>query len=165
MKAVRGLEVASKDLTHPDSGLNDEALEDRLRHPTDERLWHLAEALRRGWTVKRVNEVSRVDPWFIEKILALVETESRLVGLRADPAPAQAVMREALDSGFDPATILRLSGLAPEDVLDSKTDRLEPRYKMVDTCAGEFESDTPYYYATRELEDDAAVLQNPITVL
>ncbi|MCW5938718.1 MAG: carbamoyl-phosphate synthase large subunit [Fimbriimonadaceae bacterium] len=165
MKAVRGLEVASKDLTHPDTSLSDEALEDRLRHPTDERLWHLAEALRRGWTVKRVNEVSRVDPWFIEKLLGLVEVESRLVGLRTEPSAAREVFREALDSGFDLSTVARLSGLAPEEALDSASVRLEPSYKMVDTCAGEFESDTPYYYATREVEDDAAVPQNPISVL
>lgn len=113
MKAIRGLEVKSKDLRHAGmSALSDEELAEAVRVPTDERLWALAEALRRGWGIKEVNRLSRVDVWFLEKISSLVELESQ-------PSVSQASV-----------------------------------YKMVDTCAGEFESKTPYFYATAGLEGD-----------
>ena len=110
MKAIRGLEVEQQDLRHDGfEKLSGEELECALAEPTHERLWALAEGLRRGWGVARVNSLSRVDPWFLEKIAGLLER------------------------------------------------RVEPKsfsYKMVDTCAGEFESRTPYYYCTTDLQDD-----------
>jgi len=113
MKAVRGLEVKPKDLHHPGmEALSDEALRSALKHPTDERLWALAAALRRGWTVPEVARHSRVDPWFLNKILNIVTGAALATGPMA--------------------------------------------YKMVDTCAGEFESRTPYYYRTAEAEDETA---------
>lgn len=115
MKAIRGLEVKQKDLRHAKfEAMADEGLKDAIKKPTDERLWALAEGLRRGYTIQEVNRLSKVDPWFLWKIEKLVKAE----GL--------------------PAT--------------------EKNYvfKMVDTCAGEFESHTPYYYSTEEQEDDQA---------
>ncbi|MGE0000685.1 MAG: carbamoyl-phosphate synthase large subunit [Fimbriimonadaceae bacterium] len=111
VKAVAGLEVRCKTLDDPEMRkATDEGLEELLRVPTDRGLWALAEALRRGWTIERVNSLSKVDRWFLAKIKTIVE------GL-PDSAPA---------------------------------------YKMVDTCAGEFESRTPYYYSTDETESDMA---------
>lgn len=111
LKAVRGLEVKPKDLSHPKmQALDDEGLREAVRVPTDERLWALAEALRRGWTVGEVNKISRVDPWFLVKIKRIVDGEA---------VPAA-----------------------------------DPVYKMVDTCAGEFESHTPYFYACEGVEND-----------
>lgn len=120
LKAIRGLEVRQKDLWHEKFAgtrdgstkpMSDEDLRDAIRVPTDERLWAIAEGLRRGWSVSEVNALSKVDPWFLEKILTILKTEE----------------------------ISR-----PRDAV----------YKMVDTCAAEFESHTPYYYATLEQEDD-----------
>ncbi|MCC6404583.1 MAG: carbamoyl-phosphate synthase large subunit [Fimbriimonadaceae bacterium] len=109
VKAVAGLEVRNKDLD--DLGYRkatEEELAEFVRVPTDGRLWALAEALRRGWTIAEVNRLSKVDPWFLEKIKGAVQS----------PPP-------------NPIA-----------------------YKMVDTCAGEFDSRTPYYYATCEAESD-----------
>ena len=76
MKAVRGLEVKSKDLRHAKfAEMADEPLKEAIRKPTDERLWALAEGLRRGFTVQEVNKISRVDPWFLWKIQGLVQSE------------------------------------------------------------------------------------------
>lgn len=112
MKAIRGLEVRPKDLNHPGmASLDDEGLRKAVKVPTDERLWALAEALKRGWTIAEVNKLSRVDPWFLRKIQKIVNGE-------------------IVDLG-------------------------QPVYKMVDTCAGEFESRTPYYYRTGESESDS----------
>jgi carbamoyl-phosphate synthase large subunit len=112
LKALRGLEVKSKDLTHARIALvSDEALENQLRKPDDERLWALAEAFRRGWTIDRVHDISRVDNWFLHKISGLVK--------------------------------------------DGHPELCGQVFKMVDTCAGEFESKTPYYYATVGSEHDS----------
>ncbi|MBS1714952.1 MAG: carbamoyl-phosphate synthase large subunit [Armatimonadetes bacterium] len=115
LKAVRGLEVKSKDLFSAKmSSLDDDALKEALRVPTDERLWALAEALRRGWPVTEVRALSRVDLWFLRKIQAMVRDDA------GTPSVTKTV------------------------------------YKMVDTCAGEFESHTPYFYATvGDASDDA----------
>lgn len=114
LKALRGLEVKSKDLSHARIALvSDEVLEQQLRKPDDERLWALAEAFRRGWTVARVHEISRVDNWFLDKISALVQAGHPEFGGQV--------------------------------------------FKMVDTCAGEFESRTPYFYATSGTEHDVVV--------
>ncbi len=110
LKAVRGLEVDQRDLQHHDfASISDEKLETEVRVPTHERLWALAEALRRGWTVERVNSISKVDPWFLERI---------------------------------------------GNVLDAQGAPKSTSFKMVDTCAAEFESHTPYYYSSSDPEDD-----------
>ena len=111
LKAVRGLEVDNKGLQSPEFAmLPNEDLEESIRVATDERLWALAEAFRRGWTVARVNALSKIDPWFLERIAKLV---------RSDKLPSTA-----------------------------------KSFKMVDTCAAEFESRTPYYYSSSDKEDD-----------
>jgi carbamoyl-phosphate synthase large subunit len=146
----------------------DQALKDAIRKPTDERLWALAEGLRRGWTVQEVNRLSRVDPWFLQKIKKLVDIEQRL--LRAAETRASTgregielsnLIYDAFLAGYPSPTILDLLGAAQGDAFAEfvrrEVDRLKvmPVFKMVDTCAGEFESRTPYYYGTYDQEDDA----------
>jgi carbamoyl-phosphate synthase large subunit len=187
MKAIRGLEVKSKDLRHPKmQRLSDEGLATAVSKPTDERLWALAEALRRGWGVAGVNRLSRVDPWFLSKILNLIAIEKRLTSV-ADGSSEEdlgALVSEAFLIGYPSASIAELLGVSRSDMATvRKKVRLEgeatfsddeklalraafliekhmvmPVFKMVDTCAGEFESSTPYYYGTFEQEDDATHL-------
>lgn len=153
LKAIRGLEVKSKDLTHAGmQALSDADLLAAVTTPTDERLWALADAFRRGWTIRQVNQASRVDIWFLNKIKELVEIEKRLVA-SADPE----TVSEALNAGYDLAVIRRLTKAelsSPQEAAQSR----RKVYKMVDTCAGEFESKTPYYYATVGAEDDTAIV-------
>ena len=119
LKAVRGLEVKQKDLTHPKfAEMEDEQLRFAVSKPTDERLWAVCEALRRGWTVKDVNQLSRIDPWFLNKLLGIV------------------------------------NGTYQEG------KRL---FKIVDTCAGEFESQTPYYYSAEGVEDETVTREPSAT--
>ncbi len=188
MKAIRGLEVRQKDLRHPkfsgtgvppvvssavsaeplidsEAPATDHELRDAIRKPTDERLWAIAEGLRRGWSVEEVNHLSRVDKWFLRKILILVNMEKKLasVGELREPPDIDAVIEQAFLLGFPSATIESMVGIEPtkrHESLVYAADAIErlkvmPVFKMVDTCAGEFESTTPYYYATFELEDDA----------
>lgn len=110
MKAVRGLEIGIDSLHDPKfNEMSEDELAEAVRVPTDERLWAICEALRRDWGVKKVNELSRVDPWFLRRIEPLAKGSS-----------------------------------VPE----------ARGFKMVDTCAGEFESSTPYYYSSPDPEDD-----------
>jgi carbamoyl-phosphate synthase large subunit len=214
------------------TAMPDEELEQAIRKPTDERLWAIAEGLRRGWGVDRVNKLSRVDKWFLRKMETLLAVEKRLVRafetlgesepldtLIADafligyPSPAiksllgadfpaantmpkipqmeEAILKKLenrpewqsmfvavkdmarsnplIDDDMNPKshediTLMESwAGKKMGDFFDfvsrvvAEIDRqkVQPVFKMVDTCAGEFESQTPYYYGTFEQEDDA----------
>jgi len=183
MKAIRGLEVKQKDLRHPKMAASDDtSLRGACAKPTDERLWALAEALRRGWGVDEVNRISRVDKWFLRKIQNLLDVERDLLDL-VESTPTQGddaeqirgLIQRAFHIGFPSATIRSLLGISREAESETgneqdpvtrvraiaagfiKAMQGEPVFKMVDTCAGEFESATPYYYGTFETEDDAAL--------
>jgi carbamoyl-phosphate synthase large subunit len=164
MKAIRGLEVKQKDLRH--AGMqahDDETLRHAIGKPTDERLWALAEGLRRNWGVDEVNRISRVDKWFLRKIDTLVKMESRLLNAEASDEALGDLIAEAFLLGYSSPTISSLLGVSREMVREFTTraaeeierQKVNPVFKMVDTCAGEFESHTPYYYGTFEQEDDA----------
>jgi len=184
MKALRGLEVRQKDLRHPKfAEMGDDLLRIAIRKPTDERLWALAEGLRRGWTVDEVNRISRVDRWFLRKIQTLLRVESKLVHAGESESPEVGeVIQEAFLLGFPSPTIASILGVdsasaqtarslqksSSSEVLDTSAvdwkvlaafeierQKVMLVFKMVDTCAGEFESRTPYYYGTFEQEDDA----------
>ena len=160
MKAIRGLEVKPKDLRHPGfATATDESLANSIQKPTDERLWAVAEGIRRGWGVDEVNRLSRIDRWFLRKIQRLIDAEQRLVNLPAASDVADQVIEEAFRLGFSSPTILSLieSGQSPVDPAVRATIermKVQPVFKMVDTCAGEFESRTPYFYGTFESEHD-----------
>ncbi len=147
LKAIRGLEVKQRDLRHEGiTALADADLQTAVRQPTDERLWALAEALRRGWTVNEVRRLSRVDLWFLEKIETMVRMEQALV--QAGAGAAEDLLEEALRMGYSPTAILDLT--QGGEAVSGKLATFEGMfaYKMVDTCAAEFESATPYFYAT-----------------
>jgi len=165
MKAIRGLEIKQKDLRHPRiQGLPDEELRREIRKPTDERLWAVAEGLRRGWGVHEVNRLSKVDKWFLRKIETLLAIERRLLGCRAAEGSSEEIsglIAEAFLIGYPSHTIhdILTGGVAQGGYRTAAEQEIErqkvmPVFKMVDTCAGEFESHTPYYYGTFEQEDD-----------
>jgi carbamoyl-phosphate synthase large subunit len=249
MKALRGLEVKQKDLRHARiQALGDEDLAREIRKPTDERLWALAEGLRRGWSEAEVNRIGKVDVWFLRKINNLLAIEKKLVNLKdhvEDAVAMRQIIEEGFIAGFPSASLVSLVGITPEfaddlriwrnaiqklppedvddlarsyftekilalekqvgaldaeglkrfmedrkrEIEESESDNAAtpdradlstrydlddpffksrffatavianlkdaPVFKMVDTCAGEFESKTPYFYGTYEKEDDA----------
>ncbi len=168
MKAIRGLEVKQKDLRHPKfQAMDEEPLANAIQKPTDERLWAIAEGLRRGWGVDRVNKLSRVDKWFLRKIETLLGIERKLIEARNGLFPEflGSVIEEAFLIGFPSPTIrsLLLDGVTSDEFRASAEgeiarQKVMPVFKMVDTCAGEFESQTPYYYGTFEQEDDVLLV-------
>ncbi|HYT00300.1 MAG TPA: carbamoyl-phosphate synthase large subunit [Thermoplasmata archaeon] len=141
LKAVRSLEI---DRVGLEAGpWTDEAILRELREPTDERLFAIAEAFRRGIALEKIASLTDWDPFFLEKIRSLVSFEARLRQGR----PSRALLTEAKRFGFADETIATL-GHGSEATIR----RARPRvvYKMVDTCGGEFEARTPYYYSTYE---------------
>ncbi|HWD37605.1 MAG TPA: carbamoyl-phosphate synthase large subunit [Fimbriimonas sp.] len=165
MKAIRGLEIKPKDLRHPRiQALRDDELTKAIGKPTDERLWALAEGIRRGWGVDAVNRISRVDKWFLRKISKLIDIETRLMerGREENLEGLSELISEAFLIGYPSRSIVELLGVVAGDTPFRKQalalidqQKVMPVFKMVDTCAGEFESQTPYYYGTFEQEDDS----------
>jgi carbamoyl-phosphate synthase large subunit len=123
---------------------------------TDDRLWRLFAALRRGASVDDVHQRTKIDRWFLRKLASIVRfAEDELQG----KTPTPTLLRRAKRLGFADADIATLAGMFPADVRRLRTQwGIRPVYKMVDTCAAEFEAVTPYFYSTYETENEAIAL-------
>lgn len=155
LKAIRSLEIGLTHLAMPElAKLSDQEIFDRVKRTDDERLFVIAEAMRRGMTIKEINAITMMDDFFLNKLLNIVEMEKRLVN---EPMNAK-LMRAAKKMGFADVVIGQFIGKTMYEV---RTMRKEygvlPTYKMVDTCAAEFEAHTPYYYSTYAQEDEVEV--------
>ncbi len=143
MKGVRSLEVSRTGLES--DGLSDEEILNDLCHPTDTRLFSIADALRRGMSVEEVSRHTFWDAFFVQKVSNLVEMEKRIKEGPLGPA----LLREAKRMGFADLSIGELCGLEEMEVRALRKEHgILPTYKMVDTCAGEFPAVTPYFYST-----------------
>ncbi|QSO53856.1 carbamoyl-phosphate synthase large subunit [Alicyclobacillus curvatus] len=174
MKAIRSLEVGIDGLyIRSAQTWTDEDIDRRLRVADDERIWVVAEAFRRGYTVDEVHALSQIDEWFLVKFRRLIDLEQQLVetaqfGTFTDFIERDALLlREVKRSGFPDTEIARIFGIEPMEVTNARRENgLMPVYKMVDTCAGEFAAVTPYYYSSYEEEDEVeATEQKKILVL
>ena len=163
LKAVRSLEIDQRDLLWEDPAWDDpEWLVDSVRRPNDMRLWALAAALRRGFSPELLSELSGIDSWFTRKLERIVNLERRLA---LGPLTSE-LLWEAKRAGFADRTISVLSGVPVEEIRHRRKESgIEPVYKMVDTCAAEFEAMTPYFYSTYEDEDEAIPLDTPKAVV
>ncbi|MCW2278974.1 carbamoyl-phosphate synthase large subunit [Heliophilum fasciatum] len=151
-KAVRSLEIGVFGLRYPGAATWTEMeLEDKITGADDERLFAIAEAFRRDWTVREIHQDSKIDPWFLVKVKAIVDMEARLANWPASPE----TLREAKVFGFSDYQIAKIACVQTQVIRDArKAAGILPVYKMVDTCAAEFEALTPYYYSTYEAEDE-----------
>jgi carbamoyl-phosphate synthase large subunit len=161
MKAMRSLEIGVKGLRSKNiSMLTEMEIEDKLRFATDERLFVIFEALRRGMLIDEIHQISYVDRWFLTKLKHLVDTEQELRGKNLDDITPK-VLLGAKKLGFNDQHLSELLGCSEADIrARRKKDGIAPVYKMVDTCAGEFEAATPYYYSCYEMEDEALAMSN-----
>lgn len=160
-KAVRSLEIGTHRLYLKGADqLEEEVLNQRLIKADDERLFLIAEAFRRGYTLQQIQDLTQIDWWFLDKIERLVQFESTIA---ADSELSYETLYEAKRLGFTDRAIaeLRTAGqpqgthLTEQSVTQFRKERgLKPVYKMVDTCAAEFEASTPYYYSTYEIENE-----------
>lgn len=154
MKAIRSLEQHVDSLMSYDfSDLSDEELEEQLHVVDDRRIYVIAEALRRGVSYGHIHEITSIDIWFIDKIAILVEMEQRLKSEELTTA----LLKEAKRIEFPDNVIAKLTGKTKEEIRAMRYENdIVAGFKMVDTCAAEFEATTPYYYSVFGSENEAA---------
>lgn len=153
MKAIRSLEQHVDCLMSYDfSELSVEELKERLQKVDDQRIYVIAEAIRKGIDYDTIHEITMVDHWFIDKIAIIVEMEQALAKGPLTPE----LLREAKRIEFPDTVISRLTGIPAEEIKQQRYDNgIVASYKMVDTCAAEFEASTPYYYSVYGGENEA----------
>lgn len=163
MKALRSLEQHVDCLMSYDfSELSAEELKERLAIVDDQRIFVIAEALRKGMDYDTIHEITMVDHWFIDKLAVLVEMEQRLQREELDIA----LLKEAKRIEFPDNVIARLSGRSEQEIRQLRYDNgIVAAYKMVDTCAAEFDATTPYYYSVYGSENEALKTHPPKKVL
>ncbi|MBI4577156.1 MAG: carbamoyl-phosphate synthase large subunit, partial [Planctomycetes bacterium] len=170
-KALRGLEVGLAGLEPPHGPLpppspTDQELRRRLFTPNADRLLAIRAALERGWEVRQVAELTRMDPWFLDQVADLVAFERQLASAGGLQAVPEGLLREAKRRGYSDVQLGRLWGASSDQVRDERARRgVVPTYKMVDTCAAEFEARTPYYYSTYESECEVRTDGGPHVVI
>lgn len=163
MKAIRSLEQHVDCLLSYDfSELSKEELKERLKVVDDQRIYVIAEALRKGMDYDTIHEITMIDHWFIDKLAILVKMEQ---ALQKGPLTAE-LLREAKRIQFPDNVISRLTGMAEEEIRKLRYDNgIVAAFKMVDTCAAEFEASTPYYYSVYGSENEAEETNPPKKVL
>ncbi|RKJ50606.1 carbamoyl-phosphate synthase large subunit [bacterium 1XD42-54] len=153
MKAIRSLEqhvdcLMSYDFSH----LSEADLRKQLAHVDDQRIWVIAEALRRGISYEAIHDITKIDIWFIDKLAILVEMEEALKNKELTVE----LLKEAKRIEFPDHVIARLTGKTEEEIKAMRYENgIVAAYKMVDTCAAEFAATTPYYYSVFGSENEA----------
>ncbi|MBI3566642.1 MAG: carbamoyl-phosphate synthase large subunit [Gemmatimonadetes bacterium] len=159
-KGLRALESGRIGWTAADRAIDDrladeslETLRDAMATPTPERIFQMKRALDAGVTIEELHRITAVDPWFLQQMRELVEAERAYVALPSVDAEATRAMKRM---GFGDAQLAKLRGETEQAVRERRwAEGVRPVYKMVDTCAGEFPSSTPYLYSTYDDESEA----------
>ncbi|RMG61293.1 MAG: carbamoyl-phosphate synthase large subunit [Deltaproteobacteria bacterium] len=169
-KAVRSLEMDLRGFDRVlGSDISPEKRRDRiaemLRKPNSKRVLYLGEAFREGFSVEEVYELTKIDPWFLHNVKQIIETEEEIragsdlirTGAKGEKLEeAREFLKRIKSFGFSDAKIAELTGLTEEEVYDLRMRAdVRPVYKLVDTCAAEFEAYTPYLYSTYEEENES----------
>jgi len=156
-KAVRSLEFGKRSLLWEDPGWEpNKDIDSYPLKPNDLRLWALMAGLRRGITPEALSERTRIDLWFTAKLRNIVDMEKTLLSQPLTPE----LMLQAKRLGFSDEQIGTLADRLPEQVRQQRhTWNIRPVYKIVDTCAAEFDASTPYFYSTYEQENEAKALE------
>ena len=153
LKAVRSLEIGTHHIEMKElEQLSDNDLIDKVIKAQDDRLFYVMEAIRRGYAIEELNEMTKIDLFFLDKMLHIYEIEQELAANSQDFT----TLKRAKQNGFTDKKIAELWQMTEQEIRDiRKENQLLPVYKMVDTCAAEFESATPYFYSTYEFENES----------
>ena len=151
MKAIRCLETNIYSLRMKEvMALSDETLAQALNLVEDRRIFVIAEALRRGYSQEKINKITTIDLWFIDKIASIVETEKKI-----ETDFSVETLRRAKFLGFTDKVISEICGKPEDEIRELRyANDIRAAYKMVDTCAAEFDAETPYYYSCYESENE-----------
>ncbi|WP_457942078.1 carbamoyl-phosphate synthase large subunit [Caproiciproducens sp. LBM24188] len=163
MKSIRSLEQNMFSLIDKNlESLSDAELEQKLHVADDRRLWVISEALRRGIAPEVIHDITKIDLWFLDKLVSIIKVEKALASEPLD----RALLYKAKDYGFLDRTISELSGKSVEELRTLEKEwNIQPVYKMVDTCAAEFEAATPYYYSSYGTENESVAQSDRKKVL
>ena len=156
-KAIRSLEIDrySLDNKHINAGLTLRQLKDKIRTPCWDRIWYVAEALRRKVSVEELFGLTKIDPWFLNNIKDIIRLEDKIRTAGRGKMNAT-LMRQAKEYGFSDKYLASLAQMSEVAFRKRRQQAgIEPVYKMVDTCGAEFEAATPYLYSTYESECEA----------
>ncbi|AYJ45796.1 carbamoyl-phosphate synthase large subunit [Enterococcus casseliflavus] len=153
LKAVRSLEIGTHHIEMKElEALSDNDLMEKVIKAQDDRLFYVMEAIRRGYTIEDLNEMTKIDLFFLDKMLHIFEIEQAL----ANEPHSIDVLKKAKQNGFTDKKIAELWETTEAEIRTLRHEqKILPVYKMVDTCAAEFESATPYFYSTYEFENES----------
>ncbi len=159
-KAIRSLDIGKYGFE--EIPYND----DLLRNATDERIFHLYTALKSGREINEIHDITQIDRFFLYKIQSIIDFENYLRSLKPKDIVKPDILMKAKRMGFSDTILSNITGFPEKDIRDHRREKgIIPTYKMVDTCAAEFEAKTPYYYGTYEGEDEVAVSDNKKVVI
>ncbi len=155
MKAIRSLELNVRALKLDKlEGLYTDEIEELLVNVTDERLFVVAEALRRGFSPQKIYSITKMDIWFLDGFKRIIDMEEELKRCKGEPDID--TLKRAKEMCFADSYIGALCGMTQADVKALRERyHIIPAFKMVDTCAAEFDAETPYYYSTYDGENEA----------
>jgi carbamoyl-phosphate synthase large subunit len=154
---MRSLEIGVAGLTDTVSKVNDEQLRQGLLMPIPDRLFYVKEAIKRGMTIDEIAKLSTIDRWFIHNIKQIVDMEAQIVKA---PALTAEFLLEVKKYGFGDKQIAQLRKSTEQEIRKLRLSLgVKPVYKLVDTCAAEFEAYTPYYYSTYETTDESVAAE------
>ncbi len=140
--------------------------DDLLKNATDERIFHLYTALKSGREIDEIHDITQIDRFFLYKIQSIIDFEDYLMSLDPEEILKPDILIKAKRMGFSDAILSNITGYPEKNIRDHRRENgIIPTYKMVDTCAAEFEAKTPYYYGTYEGEDEVAVSNNKKVVI
>ncbi|KAJ52815.1 carbamoyl-phosphate synthase large subunit [Clostridium tetanomorphum] len=158
LKGVISLEGEIIGLSLPSlSIISEEEIIDKIKLSDDERLFAIAEGIRKGLKIEEIHEITKIDKWFLNKIENIINMEKQLI----NNVPNINLIHKAETMGFTDEYICKLIGIDRENLEKIKSvNNIKPVYKMVDTCSGEFLSNTPYYYSCYDNESDNIITKN-----
>ena len=158
LKGIRSLEIGKYSLIHkPSEQRTIQELKERVVMPDDERLFDLAEMIRRGYSIDMIEKITGVDKWFLYRIDWIVKQEEKLKTMKIEDI-SKDYLKTLKKKGFSDKGIADLMKISPEKVYELRSlYNIHAAYKMVDTCGGEFDALSPYYYSTYEEYDEVVV--------
>ncbi|MDR7074500.1 carbamoyl-phosphate synthase large subunit [Fictibacillus barbaricus] len=162
LKAVRSLEISAFHIELKGKAFSKKEVEEKILEADDERLFYIAEALRMGITVEEIHDWTKIDLFFLEKLYGIILLEKRMKERKHDTG----LLRKAKQKGFSDKWIAEAWEMDEFELYKLRTEeRIKPVFKMVDTCAAEFESETPYYYGTYADEDESVITDKKSVVV
>ena len=162
-KALRSLEIDSYGFETMTTDLD--LIKEKLRIPNCERLWYIADGFRSGMTLEEIFELTKIDPWFLHNIKQIIELEKQLEVLDINSLTPE-LLRTAKEYGFSDINIASLLKSSEDEVSKKRKGLgIRPVYKIVDTCAAEFEAYTPYLYSTYESDNESVPTDNKKVII